>query len=454
VAEKVTEKQQENETMVEKSAVVVKNKAVENKSKAWIGIVIIVLLIIVLASMGAYLLKQLNDTQENQKLRIINENQRISELTTQINSIQSELASTQKQLTSVDEDVTGTDDVFNKRLTEFSKRQDEKLEMTHADLKQSILKLQRQLGKTRGDWLMADAEYLLSVANQRLHLMGDLNTTSEALRAADQRLRESGDAAAFKVREQITKEIGALKEVTVNDIVGSYASLQLLIDKVDELTLILPYATKPLAASTEVYGHKGHKETTTKPHSVVNAALTQLDGLITVRHSDKEVDEILTAEEAELIKQQLSIKLEMVKIALVQKNKTLYEVSVNDVLKWLEANFTKNKKTKSFITELNKLSKSQVYTELPDISLSLKMLRDITKLRIETDKALQEEEKTTTKQVTEPVDSNTTEKTPHEKAKENKQKITKELENKDKISERQKKSLETPPVPPKTNPKQ
>jgi uncharacterized protein HemX len=441
VAEKVTEKQQENETVVEKVTVV------ENKSKAWIWSVIIVLLIIVLASIGAYLLKQLNDTQENQKLRIINENQRISELTTQINSIQSELASTQKQLTSVDEDVMGTDDVFNKRLAEFSKRYDEKLEITHTDLKHTILQLQRQLGKTRGDWLMADAEYLLSVANQRLHLMGDLNTTSEALRAADQRLRESGDAAAFKVREQITKEIGALKEVAVNDIVGSYASLQLLIDRVDELTLILPYAAKPLAASTEVYGHK---EATKNAHSVVNAALTQLEGLITVRHSDKEVDEILTVEEAELIKQQLSIKLEMVKIALVQKNKTLYEASVNDVLKWLDANFTKNKKTKSFITELNKLSKSQVYAELPDISLSLKMLRDITKLRIETDKALQEEEKTTTKIVADPVDPNATEKTTNEKAKENKPEITKDPESKDETSE----NLETPPVPTKTNPKQ
>ena len=448
MAEKVTEKQQENETVVEKPAVVVENKAVENKSKAWIGSVMIVLLIIILAALGAYLLKQLGDTQENQKLRIINENQRISELTTQINSIQSELASTQKQLTSVDEDVMGTDDIFNKRLAEFSKRHDEKLEITHADLKHIILQLQRQLGKTRGDWLMADAEYLLSVANQRLHLMGDLNTTREALRAADQRLRESGDAAAFKVREQITKEIGALKEVAVNDIVGSYASLQLLIDKVDELTLILPYAAKPLAASTEVYGHK---ETTKNAHSIVNAALTQLEGLITVRHSDKEVDEILTVEEAELIKQQLSIKLEMVKIALVQKNKTLYETSVNDALKWLSANFTKNKRTQSFITELNKLSKSQVYAELPDISLSLKMLRDITKLRIETDKALQDEEKTETKVVADP---SVTKKTTDDKIKENKQVVNKDAEIKEPAAEKPKNSSETPPVSTKTTVKQ
>ncbi len=450
MAEKVTEKQQKNETVVKKPAVVVEDKVIENKSKAWIWSVMIILLIIILATLGAYLLKQLDDTLENEKLRIIDSNQRISELTTQINSIQSELASTQKQLTSVDEDVTGTDDVFNKRLAEFSKRQDEKLEITHADLKQAILRLQRQLGKTRGDWLMADAEYLLSVANQRLHLMGDLNTTSEALRAADQRLRESGDAAAFKVREQITKEIGALKEVAVNDIVGSYARLQLLIDKVDELTLILPYATKPLAASTAV---DKQKETTKNPRSIVNSGLAQLEGLITVRHSGKEVDKILTVEEAELIKQQLSIKLEMVKIALVQKNKILYEASVNDVLKWLNANFTKNKKAKIFITELNNLSQSQVYAELPDISLSLKMLRDITKLRIETDKALQEEEKTKTNVTKKTTDNKITD-NKNSEIKENKQAINKNAERKEPAAEKPKKPLKTPPVSTKTTIKQ
>jgi uncharacterized protein HemX len=63
------------------------------------------------------------------------------------------------------------------------------------------------------------AEYLLSVANRRLHLMGDVSTTIEALKAADNRLRESGDTAAFKVRSQIVKEISAVKKVQVADVV-------------------------------------------------------------------------------------------------------------------------------------------------------------------------------------------------------------------------------------------
>ncbi|MCK5898770.1 MAG: uroporphyrinogen-III C-methyltransferase, partial [Methylococcales bacterium] len=298
-------------------------------------------------------------------------------------SIQAQLASTQKLLTTVDADVTSTDDVFTNKLAEFSKTNDAKLKLTHADLKEAILKLQRQLGKTRGDWLMADAEYLLSVANQRLHLVGDLKTTAEALKAADERLHESGDGAAFKIRAQITKEITSLKDVKVNDIVGSYAQLKSLIDTVDRLTLILPYAEKPLK--------KDDKKLPKKADGVVEVVLKQIDGYVTVRHNDKEVEKIITHEEAKLIKQQLGIKLEMIKIALIQENTALYESSMTDALEWLKKHFIMNKVSKTFIDVLDKLKKEYVNSELPDISLSLKMMRDITKLRIETDKGLQEE---------------------------------------------------------------
>ncbi|NOQ34276.1 MAG: enzyme of heme biosynthesis [Methylococcaceae bacterium] len=391
MAEEVTEKQQQDEAVTEQVAEQV--TVIEKKSKAGLWLIIIILLIILLASAGFYFLLELRDKQEAQSGQISKEDQRAIELTKQITNTQSQIAAMQSQLATFGADVTGSDDVFNKKLAEFSALHNEKLEMTQAELKQNILQVQRQLGKTRGDWLMADAEYLLSVANQRLHLVGDLKTTREALKAADQRLHESGDAAAFKVRAQIAKEISALKTVPESDVVGSYATLQQLIDKVDSLSLLLPYAGKPLTPSKEVHSHaKNSKDS----HGILDLALKQVEGYVTIRHADQSVDEILTPLQAQFIKQQLSIKLEMVKIALVQKNKALYKTSITDATKWLNEHFTKNEIAKDFIKEFNTLNTIQIHTELPDISRSLKMLRDISKLRIETDKGLQEDDKAET----------------------------------------------------------
>lgn len=370
----VSEEQQPNQ---EAGQVLVKKSPVG----LWFGI-IMTLCIILLAGVGFYLLQQVREQQDALSNQ---DNLEQIEVSKQMNAFQSQLAAMQSQIATLDADITGKGNHYNKTLADFSQLHSEKLDATRKELEKSITQLQRQLGKTRGDWLIADAEYLLSVANQRLHLVGDLNTTREALEAADQRLRESGDAAVYKVRGQIAKELAELRTVMMPDMVGMYATLQLLKDKVQKLPVFLPYAGKELTQSKTVHDH-------TLPsgegHDLLDLIANQLEGYVTIRHSDKPVKEILTPEEAQFIRSQLGVKLEMIKIALVQQNDDLYKMAIVDTKQWLDENFSKNSDAKSFAAELDKLNVIQIRGRFPDISTSLKMLRDITKLRIETDKAM------------------------------------------------------------------
>ncbi len=229
--------------------------------------------------------------------------------------------------------------------------------------------------------------------------MGDVNTTREALEAADQRLRESGDAGAFKIREQIAKDLSAIGNVAVADIVGMYASIQSLQTQVDTLTLFLPYTGKVLTPT------KPAQNAATKDNqSLIDSALGQLEGMVTIRHTEHPIKEILTPEEAQFIREQLRVKLEMVKIALVQQNELLYQTSLADAKKWSEKNFAQNTETNNFIAELDKFNAIKIRSHFPDISLSLKMLRDITKLRLEVDKAMDTQEKTKPEPVVKPVE--------------------------------------------------
>ncbi len=344
-------------------------------------------LIFLLMGGGFYLLSEIKDKQQAQEGDIDKVDEKGIEVSKEINTFQVQLSTMQSQIATFNEEIAGKDNHFTKTLADFSQLHSEKLTAVHKDLVAEITQLKRQLGKTRGDWLVADAEYLLSVANQRLHLMGDINTTRMALEAADQRLRESGDTAAFKVREQIAKEIAGLRTVNLPDIVGIYSSIQILKDKVNGLATLLPYAGKPLTESKQVHDHEQAQEA---DHGVLNSALQLLEGYVTVRHSDQPVTEIITEEEVEFIRQQLNVKLEMVKISLVQQNDALYQANIADVKQWVNANFTKNQRSKSFLSELKALKAVQLRTQFPDISKSLKMLKDITKLRIETDKRFQE----------------------------------------------------------------
>ena len=368
-------------------------QARRSRSGFWFGIIIL-FIIIGLAGAGFYLFTQLRDKQEDLGGEVK------GQMSKQIADYQSQLVAIQSQLATLEANIAGKDTHFTKTLADFSQLHNEKLESTRKELNEAIAQVQRQLGKTRGDWLIADAEYLLSVANERLHLIGDVNTTREALEAADQRLRESGDAATYKVREEIAKEIAVIKSITVPDTVGIYASIQTLQDRVDKLVLLLPYTGKALTAPVE---EKQKPAVATEDQGLIDSAVDQLEGFVTIRHTEHEVKEILTPEEAQFIQEQLRVKLEMVKVSLVQHNEAIFQSSLADAKKWIEQHFTKNADFDNFVAELDRFNTINVHSQFPDISSSLKMLRDITKLRIETDKAMPPAETAAPAQTIEPI---------------------------------------------------
>ncbi len=376
----VSEEQVKNKEQVQSKPEAEKQK----KSKAGLIFGIInSIFILALAGGGYFLLNVIEEKQVNQESDINKGDQREIESSQKMGTFQSQLDTMQSQIATFNQQLAGKDEHFTKTLDRFSQLHADNLGSTRKRLATEIAQVKRQLGKTRSDWLIADAEYLLSIANQRLHLVGDVNTARMAFEAADQRLRESGDTSVYKVREQITKEIAVLRGIKVPDAVGMHSSIQLLKDKVPKLAVRLPYAGKPLTESKQIHNHDEEQE---NDHGILNSVLHQLEGYVTVKHMDQQVTHILTEEEVGFIRQQLGVKFEIIKIALVQQNDAIYQASIKDAKQWVKDNFTINPQSIGVLEELGRLSTTHLRTNFPDVSKSLKMIKDITKLRIETDK--------------------------------------------------------------------
>lgn len=366
----------------------------ENKSGngIWFGLIII-LIILGIAGAGFLLLQQLRDKQQDLGGELSKDSQQVMELTKQISGYQEQLVAIQKQLTGLSKEVGSKATNYEHKLNQMSDFHNERLENAAARLKESIQHIQRQLGRTRGDWLVADAEYLLSVANRRLHLMGDVSTTIEALKAADNRLRESGDTAGFKVRGQIAKEIAQVKKVKVADVVGIYAKLEMLEEDVAKLNVLLPYSgkAKDLQSAREAAEKEPAQDdkATDDINDILNDAFVEIEGIITIRRLDHSVTSIISPEQKTFISEQLSSKLVIVKLALVQHDDALYQAGLADTEQWLSKNFSKDAEYKHFLGELEELKAVRIRSNFPDISKSLKMLINIAKLRLESDKAAQ-----------------------------------------------------------------
>ncbi len=343
---------------------------------SWFGVVIL-LIVLGLAGAGYFLFTQLRDRQEGLGGEVK------GQMSKQIADYQDQLTAIQNQLASLEASIGNKDAHFNTTLANFSQLHNEKLSVTRTELIESVHRIERQLGKTRGDWLVADAEYLLTVANERLHLIGDVKTTQEALEAADLRLRESGDAGVYKVREQIANELTQLRTITVPDIIGMYVSLQSLENQVDKLVLFLPYIGKELSPSAQVHDHANKLA---EGHDALETVLTQLEGIVTIRHTDQQVTEILSPEQARFIREQVRVKLEIIKMALVERNEAIFQSSLKDAVHWIEENFTKDDESRAMLNELNRFAAVKLRGNYPDISQPIKMLRDLAKLRLASDK--------------------------------------------------------------------
>jgi len=235
--------------------------------------------------------------------------------------------------------------------------------------------LQKQVGKNKRQWLIAEAEYLTRLANTRLRLVGDVDTAIIALQAADQRLKENGDPSTFTVREQLAKEIHALNSVTLPDIVGISSQLLALESALSHLPISDPHAGRAQAAEI------GKGEQSPMPENIqqtLNDAWQNFSKLIVVRRHDKPLAAMMTPEQVELIRKNLALKLEAARLALIRGDEALYTASIDISIQWLSAYFDNDQPSvKSALDQLNRLKNTAITVSLPTIDTSLKLLRDI-----------------------------------------------------------------------------
>lgn len=318
---------------------------------------------------------------EKVSAELTKKDQQAQDLTQQISNYQSQLTAIQSQLANVQQSASGKDTHFDQAMDNFSKLHTEKLELMRGEFKTALEQVQRLLGKTRSDWMISDAEYLLNVANQRLLFMGDIATARQAMEAADARLRESEDAAVFKVREQVVKELDALNKITPLDVVGLYAKINALQQAANQLTANLPYVGKQDNNAPEAKAEN-------TDGGLLDKALGSMKGVVSIKHTNVPVAGIITKEEAQFNLQQIKVRLDMVKMALLQQNENLYLASIGDVRQWLKENFTLNAAANDFLKQLDVLEATKIQSQFPNISESLTLLKAITKHRTETDKIL------------------------------------------------------------------
>jgi uroporphyrin-3 C-methyltransferase len=243
------------------------------------------------------------------------------------------------------------------------------------ELQDAVSSVYELAGRERQDWVMAEVEYLLLVANHRLQLAEDVDTAIAASTYADQRLRELGDPALLPIREQLAREIQTLKAVERPDINGLAVRLSGLSEQAERLPLAATHPRKFSEVRAQANGETGTPAASGwRKHA--EAVWSELKTLVVIRRHDKPVRPMLSPVQERLTREVLRMKLEVARLALLEQDAAEFRAALQDAQSWLQDRFDlEDAAVSSVRLDLDNLAAADVELELPDISRSLRLVR-------------------------------------------------------------------------------
>jgi uroporphyrin-3 C-methyltransferase len=245
----------------------------------------------------------------------------------------------------------------------------EAMQLTLQDMAQRIGEIETTVAAlaVRGDspeksMDVAEVDYLLRLAGERLAIFGDIASAEIALGLADTQLQALNDPLYLAVRRKIDESRTALAQVPALDTVlisGKIADLQSSVPK-----LAFPGET-PVEVLVQDQPDAGLWQ------KIKNA----IKPLVTVR---RRVDESLelSLEDKDFLRQGLWLQLESARLALMRRDALAWDLSLSRAKDSVASRFDpQSKSVKDALTGLDELAAVEMAQELPDVSAPWRQLR-------------------------------------------------------------------------------
>ncbi|MDF5281328.1 heme biosynthesis operon protein HemX, partial [Vibrio parahaemolyticus] len=170
------------------------------------------------------------------------------------------------------------------------------------------------------DWLLAEADYLVKLAGRKLFLEHDVESATQLMESADQRIAALNDPSLVKLRKAMANDITKLRTIPLIDRDGLVLRLTALQQQVDKLPLanaLLPEAeaVENTEVSEDIANWQDNLMTSLKDFS---------ENFITFRTRDGNVIPLLSPEQHFYLKENIKAKLETAIKAVYQEQGEIY----------------------------------------------------------------------------------------------------------------------------------
>ncbi len=248
-------------------------------------------------------------------------------------------------------------------------------------LAQSVRELESQLAQQRSelerfstadrrDWLLAEVEYLLRLANQRLLLAGDVGAAQALMSSADGILAGMDEPVLHELRAAVAADLAAVRAVPHVDVEGIYLRLGALQEQADGLVIFRLNETESGPRPEPAADWRG------RLRQGWEQALAKLSSYVTIRRRDMPAEALMDPQWEALVRQNLRMLLEQAQVALLSGNQALYGRSLRAAQYWAQQ-FTDSDEAaaRAMSGELEQLAGLTVAVKMPDLARSLAALQ-------------------------------------------------------------------------------
>ncbi|VUD69136.1 Putative uroporphyrinogen-III C-methyltransferase [Thalassocella blandensis] len=254
-----------------------------------------------------------------------------------------------------------------------------------SDLDQRLVAQNKRLRSmsttSREDWLLAEAEYLLKLANQRVLIEKNAEGAAALLAEADAILRDLSDPDLFSIRREVKKDLAALRLTEKIDVEGIYLSLVAMAGQVESLPVnpTMQQQIESMQLSNDDRVKELSKLDDVPWYKKIGRGLSdfgeKLKSFFQVYSFDQKPTPLLPPNEAGFLQQNLRMMIERAQLALLREQQDVYRQSLEQTKDWIKTYFPNSKKAQNFVKQIESIEQENIVRSMPDISASLELLQ-------------------------------------------------------------------------------
>lgn len=231
----------------------------------------------------------------------------------------------------------------------------------------------------RDDWILAEAEYLMRLAQQRLALGADVSQASNLMQAAQRNLQMVQDAKAQTVLEVLERDLQNLRKVEQFDLGALHARVESVAAAAQDLLPLAERSVTPqaVAETAEPAPEITWKNTWAIIKYGVARAAERLNSYIRVSDRDSQYQRtVIAGGQRELFQQNLQLMFEQAQWALLSGNETLYQQALKRCDEWLRRYYRQGEAEQAVLHKLEALGNTPVRPPAPPLNASLNAISE------------------------------------------------------------------------------